>query len=324
MTMRELAQLANVSVSTVSKAFRDAEDVSKETKEHVFSIARELGCYGKFYKGKYSKKIIAIICPELVSDYFIGYVERLQSIIEKNNGIALVSTDHFDVLKQAELVEYYASFLRVDGIFIIGLKFPLKKGYEIPIVSLFPYIDSNVDSVRVDIYTPIVEALNKLKNSGHSKIAFLGERLTERKAKHFQDAVDSIGGIESKIIVSELRFEKAGKDCINKLLETNKDYTAVVCAYDNIAIGAIKQLKKRGYSVPQDYSVIGIDNINISEYIETSLTTIDTVPDEICMIAWDLLCKKLKNKFYKSYQRIVVTGRLIDRESVSKARDVSK
>ncbi len=63
MTMRELAKLANVSVSTVSKAFSETDDISEETKNHIFKIARNTGCYGKFYKGKYSKKVIAIICP---------------------------------------------------------------------------------------------------------------------------------------------------------------------------------------------------------------------------------------------------------------------
>ena len=50
--MRELAKLANVSVSTVSKAFSNAADVNEKTKNHIFEIAKENGCYGKFYKGK--------------------------------------------------------------------------------------------------------------------------------------------------------------------------------------------------------------------------------------------------------------------------------
>lgn len=56
MTMRDLAKLCNVSVSTVSKAFYDADDVSEDTKKLIFDIARENGVYGKFYKGKYHKK----------------------------------------------------------------------------------------------------------------------------------------------------------------------------------------------------------------------------------------------------------------------------
>lgn len=321
MTMRELAKLANVSISTVSKAFKDAEDVSTDTKEHIFAVAREHGCYGKFYKGRYSKRIIAIICPELVSDYYINFVERLQNMIEDNNGIALVSASHFDKKKQLELIDYYASYLRVDGVFVLGLNQPLKKGYDIPIVSLFSREDLYVDSVSVDLNTPLLHSVELLKKLGHKKIAFLGEELTEFKAEYFEKAVNSVGNIDYKIFKSSFRFEKAGKDGIDALLKKCPDYTAIVCAYDNIAIGAIKQLKKQGFRVPEDYSVIGIDNINISEFIETSLTSIDTSPEEICMIAWDLLSKKLKNKFYKSYQKIVITGSLIERESVSKARE---
>ena len=126
--MRELAQLANVSVSTVSKAFGNAEDVSPETREHIFNVAREAGCFGKYYRERFQKKIFAIICSELVGVYYISFVERLQRLIEANGGIALISADHFDSKKQAELIDYYASYLRVDGIFVFGLKVPMKKG----------------------------------------------------------------------------------------------------------------------------------------------------------------------------------------------------
>ena len=79
----------------------------------------------------------------------------------------------------------------------------------------------------------------------------------------------------------------------------------------------IKQLKKRGYQVPEDFSVVGIDNISASEYTDTPLTTIDTQPDEICLIAWDLMQKKQQSKYYRSNQRITISGKLILRESVA-------
>ena len=151
MTMRELAKLANVSVSTVSKAFCDADDVSYETKQYIFDIAKQHGCYGKYYKGKYSNKIIAIICPELVSNYYSNYVGLLQKIIESNNCIPIISADHFDKGTQAELIEYYASYLKVDGIIVLGLRTPIKKGYNSPIVALFSSVDTSVDTVNTDI-----------------------------------------------------------------------------------------------------------------------------------------------------------------------------
>lgn len=315
--MRELAKLANVSVSTVSKAFSEADDVSPETKEYIFSIAKQNGCFGKFHKKKYSKKTIAIITPEIISEYYSIYIDKLRQLIEKNNGIALISTYQFSVNKQEELIEYYSSYLNVDGIFIIGLNNKIKKGYDIPIVSIFSEKEIETDSVNVNLYPAILSAVGLLKGLNHKKIAFLGEDLTKSKEVQFLKAIKEFGEIEGITIKSGLRFEAAGKDCAQKLLEKHPDCRALICAYDNIAIGAIKELKNKGFRIPEDFSVIGIDNINISQHIETTLTTIDTSPDEICMIAWDLMSKKLKNKFYKSYQKIILTANLIKRESVA-------
>lgn len=323
MTMRELARLANVSVSTVSKAFHEAEDVSEDTRKRIFDLARQHGCYGKFYKGKYPKQIIAIICPELGSNFYTAYVERLQKLIEDHNGIALVSAFHFDTNVQEELVEYYASYLQVDGILVFGLSSPLKKGYDIPIVSLLAHANTTVDAVHVDIKAPILEAVSLLHSLGHRKIAFIGEELTVGKETFFIEAINEIPSAQGLVIQSHYRFEQAGEDGVQQLLKQYDDYTALVCAYDDIAIGAIRQLKRKGLEIPQDISVVGIDNIHFSEYTETSLTTIDTNPDEVCLIAWDLLQKKQQNKYYKSYQTITITGKLVIRETIGPVKHLN-
>ena len=90
MTMRDLAKLANVSVSTVSKAFREADDVSPQTREQIFALAKEQGCFGKYYKGRYHKKVVAIICPELLSDYYSRFTEGLREQIEKSGCMCFV------------------------------------------------------------------------------------------------------------------------------------------------------------------------------------------------------------------------------------------
>jgi len=319
MTMSELAKLAHVSVSTVSKAFSEADDVSEETKKHIFEIAKENGCYGAFYKGKYPKKLIAIICSELISNYYIGFVERLQGMIEKNGGIALISTDHFSKSRQQELIDYYASYLKVDGIIVFSLQTPVKKGYDVPIVSLFSSIDTAVDSINTNFEPAMNESIELLYSYGHRNIAFIGENHTVGKSELFKKTTKKYRDINTLIIQTEDRFEKAGEKGIKQLLKTDNDCTAIICAYDNIAFGAIKQLKREGFSVPKDYSVIGMDNICISGFTETTLTSIDSNPDETCMIAWDLLQKKQKNKFYRSNQDISIRSRLVIRESVGEA-----
>ena len=135
MTQRELAKLANVSFSTVSKAFNNSDDISDETKNYIFKIAKQYGCYGEFFKGKYHKKIIAIICPEIVSSYYAEFIKFFQTLIEKDGNIPIVSSDNFDKKTSDALIEYYASYMKVDGIITFELKSALKKGYTTPIVS---------------------------------------------------------------------------------------------------------------------------------------------------------------------------------------------
>ena len=313
MTMRELAKLANVSVSTVSKAFHDAEDISDKTRKLVFDTAMKHGCFGKFYKGKFHKQIIAIICPEVGSSFYTAYVEQIQRIVEDSNGITLISTDHFNSTAQAELLDYYASYLQVDGIIVFNLSTSIKKGYDIPIVSIFGNTDHTIDAVHVNLEAPILEAVELLHDLGHKKIAFIGEKLTTKKANIFSKVVSPEDSIK---IESQYRFEEAGKDGIRQLLSTSDAYSAVICAYDNIALGAIKQLRRSGYRVPEDFSVIGINNISSSEHAETALTTIDTNPAEVCMLAWDIIQKKQQSKYYHSKQNITITAKLIIRESV--------
>ncbi len=317
MTMEKLAKLAGVSVSTVSKAFRDALDVSADTKEKIFALAKEYGCYGKFYKSRFHKKIFAIIFPEIESVYYNDYVRRLQEIIEQNGGIVLMSTDNFNGEKQTELIDYYASFLNVDGIFVITLHNELKSGYETPIVSLMSSKTKD-DSINIDMRRAMRDAVELLTQNGHTDIAFLGESLTKSKAKMFCDICRLPYNCDN-VIESAQRFQMAGQDGAKRLLSKKTRYTAIICAYDDIAYGAIKYLKSQGVSVPDDMSVIGINNISFSQFVETPLTTIAFNTEAVCESAWELMAKKVKNKYYKN-KNVTYPARLVLRNSVAKKK----
>lgn len=321
--MKDLAKLANVSVSTVSKAFSGAEDINKETKNRIFEIAKQTGCYGKFHKGKYHKKIIGVIVPEIVSDYYKIFLNILGNLIEKSGCIMLIATDDFSTTKQVELIDYFSSYLKVDGILVFELKNRLKKAYDTPIISLFGTADDKVDSVKTNLNFAMQDAVDLLIGYGHKKIAFLGERLTTSKAEIFERTLRNKKIEDLIIIESSKRFEQAGIDCVRYLLENHPNCSAVICAYDNIAIGAIKEFKRHNLKIPEDISVIGIDNISVGEHSETALTTIDTNPEQICEIAWDLITKKLKNPYFKSNQNIEILSKLIVRESVKVKHNIN-
>jgi DNA-binding LacI/PurR family transcriptional regulator len=121
------------------------------------------------------------------------------------------------------------------------------------------------------------------------------------------------------IFISNRRFEEAGMDGANRLLQSAVPYTAAICAYDNIAFGLIKQLKKCNYQVPRDFSVIGMNDIRSTAYAETSLTSISEISSEICLALWDLLKKKMNNKYFMNSRPIVLTSELVVRDSVGPA-----
>ena len=321
MTQRELAKLANVSFSTVSKAFNNSDDISEETKNHIFRIAKQYGCYGEFFKGKYHKKIIAIICPEIVSSYYAEFIKYFQMLIEKDGDIPIISSDNFDKNTSDELIEYYASYMKVDGIITFELKSALKKGYTTPIVSVLSDISSSVDTVVVDFKSAVFDAVKLLDDYGHKKIAFLGEKLTPVKAELYKKAMKNIGNSNTTVIESEHRFEAAGEDGVRQILTMGNSVTALICAYDNIAFGAIKELKKAGLRVPDDVSVIGMDNINTGKYADTSLTTIDSNPEQVCMAAWNILNEKIKNP-YLSGKKEIINAKLIIRESIARCNTI--
>ena len=320
MTMREFARLANVSVSTVSKAFHGAEDISDETRSYIFELAKKHGCYGKFFKGRFPKKVIAILCAELNSGHYSDFVTRLQKFIEDSGHIAIVASDHFNGDAQGEMIDYFVSYIHVDAIFVLGLRTHLKREHDIPIVSLFSSVDRSVDSVNIDMEGAMREAFALLYNLGHRDIAFLGEPLTQTTQSHFFDVSKEYPDVTVYHYIAPERFQGSGESGVREMLLSGKRASALICAYDEIAFGAIKELKRNGISVPEDISVVGIDNIHATAYTETTLTSVDLNLDEVCLVAWDLLQKKMGNKFYKSPQQIRLSTKLIIRESVGEAK----
>lgn len=118
-------------------------------------------------------------------------------------------------------------------------------------------------------------------------------------------------------VIGEGRYEQSGEDCARQILEMEKSPTAIICGYDNIAYGLIRYLTRHGYSIPTDFSVIGMNNQRTSQYMEHALTTIDYRTEEICNIAWKVMHKKLANCYYRLDERVVLSGRLIVRETTA-------
>ena len=296
-TLSKIAQLAHVSVSTASKAFSMSSEVSEQTRNEIFKIAKEYGCFKKFYNAKYPKYVIAVICPEFHGEYYSGMVATLQSCLGELGCEVCVASTNFSEDTERKLLEYYNHYSNVDGIIVIGGKCLVSSAYEIPLVSVLPmYRQPAGVCLRTDYKDATDRIVRHLKESGVEKIGFIGETRTGGKLEAFRRAMEK-NGLQSKwVAVCEERFEKGGYAAAEQLLQQQDRPRALICAYDHMAIGVMKRLSEEGLYVPRDVLVAGMDNIPESDYLVPSLTSVDFGSDAISRQAAQSIVDLLNGK----------------------------
>lgn len=320
MTMKQLAEIAKVSVSTVSKAFSGSREISEEKRKYIFEIARKSGCYDKYCKPLFKKKVIAVICPEFQSGYYSQHLTYLKKEIGKHTGVMVAASCNFDKHSKKELLSYFTEIAKVDGVIIVGSDVS-KMNYSTPIVVIGD--SENFDSISLSMKTAIKDVVDCLLEKGHTDIAFIGETLTGGKFKLFEQAMQEKGlKINNDYVIERKeRFEEAGYYATNILLEMEKVPTAIVAAYDSIAIGAMKSIYEHGLSIPEDISLVGMDDNREAAYLNVPLTSITSYSEDLCEIAVDLLFDRIENKGRGKIKKIKVSTEFVPRESVGKVKN---
>ena len=283
MTLSKIAKLSNVSVSTASKAFSGSPEVNEETREMIFRVAREYGCFKKFYNAKFPKLVIAIIAPEFKSSYYTRYLSCLQDAL---GGCELcVSTTDFSPEKEESLLEYYYKHSNVDGIIVLDSHITMEDAYEIPIVSLNSKRNSRCPHEIINnMYPAMQECAAYLKGKGVTDVGFVGEKLTMGKCRSFARALEEVGIAlpEQNISTTNARFEEGGYDAMEKFFATGRLPRAILCAYDYMAIGAIRCITDHGLRVPEDIAVLGMDNLREDAFLNPPLASISSKTQTLC------------------------------------------
>lgn len=318
MTLKKIAEAANVSVSTVSKAFSWSSEISEEKRQYIFEIAKREGCYDKHCKPKFSKKVIAVICPEVQGGYYTQQITLFEKEIKKRGAVMVVGVSDFDENSKNEMITYFSQCAKVDGIIVYGSN--TKTECNVPAVAIGSC--NELDSVVLSHEKAILDAVEYFIENGHKDIAFIGEKRTERTFKTFVEVLKNRGiAIDpDRLIESSERFEEAGYEAMNTLLSMDKPVTAVFAAYDRIAVGAMKSIYEHGLDVPGDISLIGINDNSENHYMNVPLTSITSYNEDFCEIVVDVLFDRIKNGKTKSIKRINVSAELVKHSSVGKAK----
>lgn len=317
MSLKELAKQANVSISTVSKAFSGSADISEKTRDHIFNTAKSMGIYEKYHKERAPKTVIAIICPEICSEYYSDIVDNINKSAEKYGAMTVVSISGFDSTRVNELFRYHAYIQKVDGIIVLSGAESIINPDKFPVIAFGTSFDADKDSISVDVQDGILSAIRYLAENGHSKIAYIGEKNTEKTFDEFKSAMDALGLIVDKKLVysGTERFEEAGVAGMTRMFESKSVPTAVFAAYDYIAIGAIKCINAHGLKVPDDISIIGTDDTYSAAQMNIPLTSISKTPGGYDK-AIEMLLRKINNKYVSFKAGEPYKAKLVKRKSV--------
>ena len=328
--IKKLAQILNLSISAVSKALRDSHDISKETKEKVIALARELNYQPNPYASslrKHKSKTIAVIIPEIANNYFALAINGIESIAQEKNYHVLIYLTHEDVKKEIALTKYLHGG-RVDGVLISVSSTTTDYTHlhqleenGLPIVFFDRVCDSfNTVKVTTDDYESSYLATKHLIDQGCKKPAHLAmsENISigkKRMKGYIQALTDNGLPVDESLIIKCVNDDKQDFEMIKELLLKQKP-DGIFAAVEQYALGVYGVCRQLNLAIPKDVKVICFSNLKTASFLNPSLTTITQPAFEIGKEAAAILFKALdKKSFQLKDENIVLKSMLVQRES---------
>lgn len=328
-TIYEVSKLAGVSLATVSRVMNNSGRVTEKTRLKVESAMRELGYRPNSIAqslASNSSNSVGIIVPELHGPFFGTMLSGIEAELREAGKHVIITVGHSDKEKEVDGIEFLltrrcdALILHVDAVpddYLVELC----KGAT-PVVVINRTIAEVADNcINLDNEHGGYVAAKSLLELGHRHIAYIsGPRwkmdANERLAGH-RRALDEAGvELDEQLVVEGNFHESSGGSGMRHLLKTGIPFTAVVCANDQMAAGAMEVARESGLNLPDDVSVVGFDNVLFARYVYPKLSTVDyPINDMGHMAARWVLRNVYDNKNLKI--RNVFKPRMISRASVA-------
>lgn len=339
-TIKDVASDAGVSTATVSHVINNTKNVSLSVAQRVRESIARLHYYpNQMGGGLRSKKsyTVGLIIPTIANETFGRLADAIQCILFEQGFNLIVCNTYYDVEMEKRALDTML-MKQVDAVFAIPAEDRCPKLQEIaqhhcPIILLDRVLqDFETDVVAADNYRGERMAINYLIRMGHRHIGYIDRMLQQsHSAAQKQGYIDALGehGIpynEAYVVNATGHYYEAGTGAAQTLMHRCPDITAIACYYDLMAFGVIRGLLDLGFRVPEDVSVIGYDNMLVTEASYPRLTTVETPLQQIAETACGLLMRRLQeNEDNKDHplaepakEKILLEPRLVTRESVAK------
>lgn len=329
-TIYEVSKLAGVSLATVSRVINKNSRVSEKTRQKVEDAMTKLGYRPNFIAQSLASNrsnSVGILVSELHGPFFGQMMAGIEAELRAAGKHVIITTGHSEEDKEKDGIEFLinrncdAIILHVEALSDDYL-LELCKG-KTPFYLMSRLVEGLEDScIHLDNEFGGYLATQAIIDQGHSDIAYIaGPQFKpdskDRLAGHMRAlAENNINFNEGLYFEGDFK-EKGGSDGLKHFIKNKQTFTALVCANDEMASGAITYAREQGFSLPDDLSIIGFDNINFAEHTYPKLTTIDNPVNLMGHMAAKLV---LKNVYERKNISITHSFEptLITRDSVNK------
>jgi LacI family transcriptional regulator len=329
--IRTVAALAKVSIATVSRTINRSPAVSDRLSKRVWQAIEQLNYFPNTHARSLvsgRSRILGIIVENITNPFFPELIQSFEEIAVAHGYEILVSSSNSDPAILTTCVRRMLE-RKVEGVAVLsfGAEEPVLDQLmhrDIPMVlAEFHLDDPKVSTILLDYKTGIRAAINHLVDLGHSKIAFLAgphklhSALT--RENDFRAAMQDAGlATQKKWIIECDHTLKGGVAGFARLQALGTRPTAIVCSNDMTAIGVLRAAYMEGLRVPDDVSVIGLDDIDFAEFTLPPLTTIRLSRGDLARAAFEALRQQAEDPGNPKLQReFLVSTSLVVRGSTA-------
>jgi LacI family transcriptional regulator len=326
----EVAELAGVSLATVSRVINPGAKVSEKTRQKVLDAMRELGYQPNSIAQSLatrSSNAIGVVVSELHGPFFGAMISAIEMTLKAAGKFVLIAAGHSKEEQEREAIRFLVG-RNCDALIVhverLSDKFLVEHDHDTtPIVVMNRKVRGLTDhcfSLNNELGGYL--ATKSLIKHKHKRIAYVSGPLDwvdakQRFAGHKRAMEEAGLKFDDRLLIEGDYHETGGQDALNALFEKELPFTAVVCANDEMAAGAMAAAHERGLELPRELSIVGFDDAPISRYVYPKLTTIHYPIADMGSMAARWVLKHV----YEQKQDVqqVFEPKLVERDSVARA-----
>ena len=332
MNIRDIARLAGVGVSTVSRVINDHPDVKDETREKILKIIKESN-YIPNNSARILKKNntnnIGVLVKGVFNPFFAEMINIIGNRINEAGYTMILQQNDYATEDDVDNLIAFVKEKRLQGIICLGGNFlnindESFQFLDIPVVltsvnTLSKESKSKFSSIGIDNVLAAKASIQYLIDKGHRNIGILlGEKndvgISGLRLEGYKKALEenNIPYSEENVFIGDYDYSGAYR-VTKEIINNRKDITAIFSISDIMAIGAAKSVIDQGLQVGEDISIMGFDGMDISKYYNPGITTVKQPKKNMANNSIDLLLALLAKK--EDHKHIIFETKIIERES---------